>query len=51
MTDPVPARVVVVGGGFAGVACARKLAASKDFHVTLSAAVRPGSRSLAPCPR
>jgi len=30
-----PARVVVVGGGFAGVACARKLAASKDFHVTL----------------
>ena len=35
MTDPVPARVVVGGGGFAGVACARKLAASKDFHVTL----------------
>ena len=30
-----PARVVVVGGGFAGIACARKLAASKDFHVTL----------------
>jgi NADH dehydrogenase len=30
-----PARVIVVGGGFAGVACARKLAASKDFHVTL----------------
>jgi NADH dehydrogenase len=30
-----PARVVVVGGGFAGVACARKLAASKDLHVTL----------------
>ena len=29
------ARVVVIGGGFAGVACARKLAASKDFHVTL----------------
>ena len=29
------ARVVVVGGGFAGVACARKLAASKDLHVTL----------------
>jgi len=28
-------RVVVVGGGFAGVACARKLAASKDLHVTL----------------
>ena len=30
-----PARVVVVGGGFAGVACARKLAASKGVHVTL----------------
>lgn len=29
------ARVVVVGGGFAGVACARKLAASDDFHVTV----------------
>jgi NADH:quinone reductase (non-electrogenic) len=29
------ARVVVVGGGFAGVACARKLAASKDLQVTL----------------
>src|SRR5258705_4733966 len=29
------ARVVVVGGGFAGVACARKLAANKDLHVTL----------------
>jgi NADH dehydrogenase len=28
-------RVVIIGGGFAGVACARKLAASKDFHVTL----------------
>ena len=25
----------IVGGGFAGVACARKLAASKDLHVTL----------------
>jgi NADH:ubiquinone reductase (H+-translocating) len=36
MTEPGgPARVIVVGGGFAGVACARKLAASKDFHVTL----------------
>ena len=30
-----PARVVIIGGGFAGVACARKLAASKDVHVTL----------------
>jgi len=28
-------RVVIIGGGFAGVACARKLAASKDLHVTL----------------
>jgi NADH:quinone reductase (non-electrogenic) len=35
MTDNAPARVVIVGGGFAGVACARKLAASKDLHVTL----------------
>jgi NADH dehydrogenase len=30
-----PTRVVVIGGGFAGVACARRLAASKDVHVTL----------------
>jgi NADH dehydrogenase len=29
------ASVVIVGGGFAGVACARKLAASKDLHVIL----------------
>jgi NADH dehydrogenase len=35
MTEGSPARVVIVGGGFAGVACARKLAASKDLHVTL----------------
>jgi NADH:ubiquinone reductase (H+-translocating) len=28
-------RVVVVGGGFAGVACARGLAKHKDVHVTL----------------
>ena len=35
MTDSIPARVVIVGGGFAGVACARKLASDKDFHVTL----------------
>jgi len=28
-------RVIIIGGGFAGVACARKLAASKDLHVTL----------------
>ena len=36
MTAPTPrARVVIVGGGFAGVACARKLASAKDVHVTL----------------
>jgi NADH:ubiquinone reductase (H+-translocating) len=35
MTGTAPARVVVVGGGFAGVACARKLASDKDLHVTL----------------
>jgi NADH dehydrogenase len=35
MTDNALARVVIVGGGFAGIACARKLAASKDLHVTL----------------
>jgi NADH dehydrogenase len=35
MTDRAPARAVVIGGGFAGVACARKLAESKDLHVTL----------------
>jgi NADH dehydrogenase len=29
------ASVVIIGGGFAGIACARKLAASKDFQVTL----------------
>ncbi len=28
MTDRRPLAVVIVGGGFAGVACARKLAAS-----------------------
>jgi NADH:quinone reductase (non-electrogenic) len=28
-------RVIVVGGGFAGVACARKLASNKDVQVTL----------------
>jgi len=27
--------VVIVGGGFAGLACARKLASSDDVHVTL----------------
>src|SRR4029079_16554069 len=27
--------VVIVGGGFAGVACARKLASNKDVRVTL----------------
>jgi NADH:ubiquinone reductase (H+-translocating) len=35
MTDAPQARAVIIGGGFAGVACARKLAASKDIHVTL----------------
>jgi NADH dehydrogenase len=35
MTEVAPARAVIVGGGFAGVACARKLAANDDFHVTL----------------
>ena len=30
-----PAHVVIVGGGFAGIACARKLAAEKDVAVTL----------------
>jgi NADH:ubiquinone reductase (H+-translocating) len=28
-------RVVIVGGGFAGVGCARKLASKSDVHVTL----------------
>ena len=28
-------RVVIIGGGFAGVACARKLAANRDIAVTL----------------
>jgi NADH:quinone reductase (non-electrogenic) len=28
-------RVVIVGGGFAGVSCARKLALNPDFHITL----------------
>src|SRR3954454_20980375 len=28
-------RVVIVGGGFAGVACARRLARRDDVHVTL----------------
>src|SRR6186997_1378299 len=36
MTSASPQmRVVVVGGGFAGVACARKLAATEGVHVTL----------------
>jgi NADH dehydrogenase len=30
-----PSRVVIVGGGFAGVACAKRLAEHDDFHVTL----------------
>jgi NADH dehydrogenase len=35
MTAAAKATVVIVGGGFAGVACARKLAADPDFQVTL----------------
>ena len=35
MTQAAQTHVVVVGGGFAGVACARKLASSKDVRVTL----------------
>jgi NADH dehydrogenase len=35
VTSSEGGRVVVVGGGFAGVACARKLAESDDLHVTL----------------
>jgi NADH dehydrogenase len=31
----VSTRVVIIGGGFAGIACARKLAAEKDVAVTL----------------
>src|SRR3954452_23177968 len=30
-----PRRVVIVGGGFAGVGCARRLAGRDDVHVTL----------------
>ena len=33
--DGVPTRVVIVGGGFAGIACARALAKHRDIHVTL----------------
>ena len=36
MTNDSPTtRVVIVGGGFAGVACARELAKHDDVHVTL----------------
>jgi NADH dehydrogenase len=35
MTAADKATVVIVGGGFAGVACARKLATDPDLHVTL----------------
>ena len=36
MTAPAtPTRVIVVGGGFAGVACARALAKHDDIDVTL----------------
>jgi NADH:quinone reductase (non-electrogenic) len=33
--ETVPTRVVIIGGGFAGIACARHLAADKDIAVTL----------------
>jgi NADH dehydrogenase len=33
--DPNPTKVVIVGGGFAGIACARDLAKHDDIHVTL----------------
>ena len=32
---PPPLRVVVVGGGFAGIGCARRLARHDHVHVTL----------------
>jgi NADH dehydrogenase len=35
MTDAPQVRAVIVGGGFAGIACARHLATSSDVHVTL----------------
>ena len=31
----VPRRVIIIGGGFAGLECARKLANDKRFEVTL----------------
>ena len=34
-TNGSRAHVVIVGGGFAGLACARKLAKSDDVRVTL----------------
>jgi NADH:ubiquinone reductase (H+-translocating) len=34
-TGPRPLRVVVVGGGFAGIGCARRLARNDDVRVTL----------------
>ena len=33
--DAAPTRVLIIGGGFAGVACARELAKHKDVAVTL----------------
>jgi NADH:ubiquinone reductase (H+-translocating) len=35
LDDQYKHRVVIVGGGFAGLGCARKLADHKDVHVTL----------------
>lgn len=36
MTKPTESkRIVIVGGGFAGLNCAQRLAAHKDFHITV----------------
>jgi NADH dehydrogenase len=46
-TNGSRAHVVIVGGGFAGLACARKLAKSDDVRVTLS--IRTTTTSSSPC--